>query len=143
MDIRALTPGYAVSPQISVADLPAIAEAGFTTVICNRPDAEVGPEQSSRAMRDAAEAVGLSFVDMPLVQETLTPENGLRQVETIADATGPVLAYCRTGTRCTVIWSLGQAGRMPVDEILQKAAAAGYQLDHLRPALEALAASRG
>ncbi|MGE4327509.1 MAG: sulfur transferase domain-containing protein, partial [Pseudodonghicola sp.] len=61
----------------------------------------------------------------------------------IADATGPVLGYCRTGTRSTVIWALGQAGTLPVDEILEKASAAGYQLDHLRPALEALAASRG
>ena len=143
MDIRPLAPGYAVSPQISVEDLPAIAEAGFTTVICNRPDAEVGPEQSSRAMRDAAEAVGLSFVALPLSQETLTPDNGIRQVETIADAPGPVLAYCRSGTRCTVIWALGQAGKLPVDEILQKATEAGYQLEQLRPALEQLAASRG
>ena len=112
-------------------------------VICNRPDAEVPPELGSHAMRDAAEALGLSFAALPLVQETLTPENGVRQLETIADATGPVLAYCRSGTRCTVIWALGQAGQMPVDEILQKATAAGYQLDGMRPALEQLAAARG
>ncbi|MDX2484037.1 MAG: TIGR01244 family sulfur transferase [Pseudodonghicola sp.] len=142
MDIRPLTPGYAVSPQIEVTDLPAIAEAGFTTVICNRPDSEIGPEQGSRAMRDAAEAVGLTFVALPLDQQTLTPENGIHQIETIADATGPVLAYCRSGTRCTVIWALGQAGQVPVDEILSKAAKAGYELDHLRPMLEHLAASR-
>lgn len=143
MDIRTLTPGYAVSPQIAVEDLPAIAAAGFTTVICNRPDAEVGPELSCAAIRDAAEAVGITFIPLPLDQETLTPDNGIRQVEAIADATGPVLGYCRTGTRSTVIWALGQAGKMPVDEILAKAAEAGYQLDHLRPALEHLAASRG
>ncbi|MGD9862623.1 MAG: TIGR01244 family sulfur transferase [Pseudodonghicola sp.] len=142
MDIRTLTPGYAVSPQIAVEDLPAIAAAGFTTVICNRPDAEVGPELSCTAIRDAAEAVGITFIALPLNQETLTPDNGIRQVEAIADATGPVLGYCRTGTRSTVIWALGQAGTLPVDEILEKAAAAGYQLDHLRPMLEHLAAAR-
>lgn len=142
MDIRTLTPGYSVSPQLSVEDMPAIAEAGYTTVICNRPDSEIGPEQSCAAMRDAAEAVGITFIPLPLDQTTLTPENGIRQVEAIADATGPVLGYCRTGTRSTVIWAMGQAGKLPVDEILTKASAAGYELEHLRPMLEALAASR-
>ena len=57
----------------------------------------------------------------------------------LGEAKGPVLAYCRSGTRCTVIWALGQAGRMPTEEILQTAARAGYQLDGMRPALEYLA----
>ena len=139
MDIRPLTPRYAVAPQIDAADMAAIAAAGFTTVICNRPDDEVGPEQSSDTMRRAAEAAGLRYEDLPLVQETLTPDNAARQREIIEGAEGPVLAYCRSGTRCAVIWALGQAGRMPVEEILQKTAAAGYQLDGLRPALEASA----
>ncbi|GAA6199576.1 TIGR01244 family sulfur transferase [Aquicoccus sp. SU-CL01552] len=139
MDIRPLTPGYAVSPQIDADDLPAIAAAGFTTVICNRPDPEVGPDQSCATMRQAAEAAGLTFSELPLVQETLTPENAARQRDMIEAASGPVLAYCRSGTRCTVIWALGQAGRMPTDEILQAATKAGYQLDGMRPVLEALA----
>ncbi|MDF1716133.1 MAG: TIGR01244 family sulfur transferase [Antarcticimicrobium sp.] len=139
MDIRPLTPGYAVSPQIDAGDLPAIAAAGFTTVICNRPDTEVGPDQASTAIRQAAEAAGLTFSELPLVQETLTPENASRQRELVEAAGGPVLAYCRSGTRCTVIWALGQAGRMPTEEILQTAARAGYQLDGMRPALEYLA----
>lgn len=143
MDIRTLTPDYAVSPQIAVEDLPAIAEAGFTTVICNRPDDEVGSEIACAAMAEAAAAAGLTFLTLPLVQSTLTPDNGLRQVGMLAEATGPVLAYCRSGTRSTVIWALGQAGTLPVDEILEKATAAGYELEQLRPALEALAASRG
>ena len=139
MDIHPLTPRYAVTPQIDAADMTEIAAAGFTTVICNRPDDEVGPEQASDTMRRAAEAAGLRYEVLPLVQETLTPDNAARQRGIIEDADGPVLAYCRSGTRCTVIWALGQAGRMPVDEILQKAAEAGYQIDGLRPTLEALA----
>jgi len=139
MDIRALTPRYAVSPQIDVEDLPAIAAAGYAAVICNRPDSEVGEEQSSAVMRQAAEAAGLRFEVLPLVQETLTPENAARQRALIDGAEGPVLAYCRSGTRCTVIWAMGQAGQMPTDEILRQAAEAGYQLEGLRPALEHLA----
>lgn len=143
MDSRSITPDYAVSPQITAADLPAIAAAGFTTIICNRPDSEVEPELQSPAIRAAAEAAGLRYELLPLDQQSLTPENAARQRALIAASDGPVFAYCRSGTRCTVIWAIGQAGQLPTEEILARAAQAGYDLGHLRPALEALAASAG
>ena len=55
MDIRQITPRYSVSPQISVEDVPAIKAAGITTVICNRPDAEVPPSHQAEALRKAVE----------------------------------------------------------------------------------------
>jgi len=142
MDIRPLTPHYAVSPQISPEDLPLIAEAGFSAVICNRPDAENPPEWHAAAMAEAAQAVGLQFHNLPLTHQTMTPENVARQRDLIDAATGPVLAYCASGTRSSVIWSLGQAGHLSTDEILAATAQAGYQLDQLRPALDAMAANR-
>ena len=142
MDIRPLTPHYAVSPQISPEDLPLIAEAGFSAVICNRPDAENPPEWHAAAMAEAAQAVGLQFHNLPLTHQTMTPENVARQRDLIDATTGPVLAYCASGTRSSVIWSLGQAGHLSTDEILAATARAGYQLDQLRPALDAMAANR-
>jgi uncharacterized protein (TIGR01244 family) len=142
MDIRPLTPHYAVSPQISPEDLPLIAEAGFSAVICNRPDAENPPEWHAAAMAEAAQAAGLQFHNLPLTHQTMTPENAARQRDLIDAATGPVLAYCASGTRSSVIWSLGQAGHLSTDEILAATAQAGYQLDQLRPALDAMAANR-
>jgi len=142
MDIRPLTPHYAVSPQISPKDLPLIAEAGFSAVICNRPDAENPPEWHAAAMAEAAQAAGLQFHNLPLTHQTMTPENVARQRDLIDAATGPVLAYCASGTRSSVIWSLGQAGHLSTDEILAATAQAGYQLDQLRPALDAMAANR-
>ena len=68
----------------------------------------------------------------------MTPENIARQAELVAAAPGPVLAYCASGTRCSVIWALGQAGQQPVDDILGATARAGYDLSGLRPTLEAL-----
>ena len=62
MDIRALTPTYAVSPQIDLADLAAIKAAGYTTVIDNRPDAEIAPHLHTPHMRATAEALGLSLI---------------------------------------------------------------------------------
>jgi len=142
MDIRPLTPHYAVSPQISPEDLPLIAEAGFSAVICNRPDAENPPEWHAAAMAEAAQAAGLQFHNLPLTHQTMTPENVARQRDLIDATTGPVLAYCASGTRSSVIWSLGQAGHLSTDEILATTAQAGYQLDQLRPALDAMAANR-
>ncbi|MFW8634211.1 TIGR01244 family sulfur transferase [Cribrihabitans pelagius] len=141
MDARVLTPRYSVSPQISAEDLPAIAAAGYTTVICNRPDEEVPPSHQAEAIRAAAEAAGLHFEVLPLTHQTMTPDNVARQRALAEASEGPVLAYCASGTRSSVVWALGQAREMETDEILAKTAAAGYQLDGLRPALESLSAA--
>jgi uncharacterized protein (TIGR01244 family) len=65
----------------------------------------------------------------------MTPDNVALQRSLAETCDGPVLAYCASGTRCTVVWALGQAGEKSADEILGAAAAAGYQLEQLRPAL--------
>lgn len=139
MDIRQLTPSYSVSPQIDPADMTAIREAGFTRIICNRPDAEIPPHLHAQQMAKAAEAAGLDFAVLPLTHDTMTPENIARQMS-LAEADGPVLAYCASGTRCSVIWSLGKAtdSDLGVDEILSTTASAGYDLSALRPRLEHL-----
>ncbi len=141
MDIRQLTPGYAVSPQISPEDLPAIAEAGIVRVICNRPDAEVPPSHQAAAIRAAAEAAGLEFKCLELTHQTMTPENVALQRQMAEEADGPVLAYCASGTRCSVVWALGEAGNMSTDEILSRTSEAGYALEGLRPTLVQLAQS--
>lgn len=135
MDARCITPRYFVSPQIAVEDIPAIADAGFKTVICNRPDAEVPPSHQAEAIRAAAEAAGLRFEVLELTHQTMTPDNVALQRNLAEQCDGPVLAYCASGTRCSVVWALGQAGDMSADEILTATAAAGYQLEQLRPAL--------
>ncbi|ETW11739.1 hypothetical protein ATO8_15868 [Roseivivax marinus] len=139
MDIRQITDRYHVSPQIAPEDAAALREAGFRRVVCNRPDGEVPPQLQADAIRQAVEAEGLDFEVLPLTHQTMTPENVARQGELVDAADGPVLAYCASGTRCTVVWALGQAGTRPVDEILATAAEAGYDLAGLRPALEARA----
>ena len=134
MDIRRITPDYAVSPQIAPEDMPDIVAAGFRTVICNRPDSEIPMELSSEVMRIAAEAAGLRFVDNQVTHQTMTPDRIQAQAGAMAE--GPVLAYCASGTRSSVLWSLAQAGTLPTDEILQATARAGYDLSGLRPRLD-------
>ncbi|MBI6628635.1 TIGR01244 family sulfur transferase [Pontibaca salina] len=143
MDIRRITSRYHVAPQLVPENLAAIADAGFKTVICNRPDAEVPQDQQAAAIRAAAQDAGLGFETLELTHQTMTPENVARQRELIDGSDGPVLAYCATGTRCSVVWALGQAETMPVDEILATTARAGYDLEGLRPTLEQLSRVSG
>ncbi|WP_170678331.1 TIGR01244 family sulfur transferase [Ruegeria conchae] len=138
MEIRPITPRYAVSPQITVEDVPAIAEAGFVKVICNRPNAEVPEIMQSDAIGDAVRAAGLEYEVLELTHQTMTPENVARQRDMAESCSGPVLAYCASGTRCSVVWALGQCDQMSTDEILTATTNAGYQLEQLRPTLDQL-----
>lgn len=143
MDIRQITPTYFVAPQLDPADMPDVAAAGITTVICNRPDIEVSPAFQADALQAAAEAAGLTFHRHPLTHQTMTPDNVDKHMAMANSAEGAVLAYCASGTRSTVVWCLGQAGKMPTDAILEAARAGGYDLDALRPTLDAVAARTG
>ena len=136
MDLRSLSPEYAVSPQISVEDVPAIAEAGITLVICNRPDSEVPPSHQAEPIGAALREAGLRFEVLPLTHQTMTPENVALQAGFVEAAGGPVLAYCASGTRSSVIWALDQAASRAPEAVLADTSAAGYQLDGLRPTLE-------
>lgn len=135
MDIRAITPTYSVSPQIDPADLSEIVAAGFKAVICNRPDMENPPHLQADAIAKAAEAAGIPFEVLPITHQSMTPENIARQFEIVENAGGPVLAYCASGTRCSVMWALSQAGKQSADAILEQTAKAGYDLSGLRGAL--------
>lgn len=134
MDLRQLTRDLAVAPQIDPDDLSALAQAGFRVVIDNRPDTEIGPEQSSARMADAAAAAGLDFHYIPFIPGQLTPQIVQQFAEALASE-GPALAYCRSGTRSATLWALSQAGQRPADEILRTAADAGYDLGNVAPLL--------
>lgn len=143
MDIRPLSDAYAVSPQIAPEDVAVIAAAGYTTVICNRPDDENPPALAADGIRAAVEAAGLRFVDNPFNAMTLNLDHVAAQAAAMSGSTGPVLAYCASGNRSSVVWALAEAGRQPVDALIGAAARYGYQLEGLRPQIEALAAERG
>jgi uncharacterized protein (TIGR01244 family) len=143
MDLRQIADGYAVAPQLEPGDMAKLAENGVKTVICNRPDAENPAPLQAAAMQQAAEAAGLEFVFNPVVGGMLTENNVDEQADAIAGSDGPVVAYCASGNRSTVVWALGVAGDMPVDDIIARATENGYNLTGLRPQLEALAAQRG
>ncbi len=143
MDIRPLSDAYAVAPQIAPEDAADIAAAGYDTVICNRPDEENPPDLAADRLRAAVEAAGMRFVVNPFNAMTLSLDHVQAQAAAMAAAEGPVLAYCASGNRSSVVWALSQAGRQPADALIGAAARHGYQLEGLRPQIEALAARAG
>lgn len=136
MDIRRVDDQLAVAPQVQPEDMQALADAGFTTVMCNRPDGEEPGQPPLAEIRAAAEKAGLAFHHVP-VSGGMFPAEALAEFARIRrEAEGPVLAYCRSGTRCITMETLANPLGLPVEERLARAEAAGYDLAALRPHLE-------
>lgn len=139
-DIRTVTADFAVAPQINEADIAAIAAVGFKTLINNRPDGEVPDQMTNAAAEAAARAAGLEFVSIPFVGAP-HPAQVEETVKALETHPGPVLAFCRSGTRSVTVWALAQAvsGALAPEEIVAAAAEAGYDLGGYAPLLERLA----
>jgi uncharacterized protein (TIGR01244 family) len=139
--IRKVDDSISVAPQISVEDVAAIKAAGFTAIVNNRPDDEEAGQIAGDAIRDAAQAAGLSYTAIPITHAGFSYPQIEAMAEVLAGADGPVLAFCRSGTRSCNLWALAQARNgADADELIAKGAGAGYNLDGLRPLLDQLKA---
>jgi len=141
MHINRLSPDYSVAPQIVIEDVATIVNAGFKSVICNRPDQENPVPCQIEAIKAVALAAGLEFAENVFDSDSFGSDKVERQTELLKQMPGPVLAYCASGNRCSVIWAFSLAGTLEIDRILEATTHAGYQLSHLRPQLENLALS--
>lgn len=108
MPIQSLSPNFAVSPQIAVEDLPAIAAAGFKSVICNRPDGEDPGQPSFATVAQAAAKAGLQARHLPVVSGQFGQAEVAATAQLLKELPQPVLAYCRSGARSTNLWQLAQ-----------------------------------
>ena len=129
MDIRKIDDGLSVSPQLQLDELAAAKAAGFNSVICNRPDGEAADQPGQEEMAARAAELGLEFRYLPVTPGIVTEETAQAFRTALTELHGPTLAYCRTGTRSSTLWALGQAKDRPVAEILGMARAAGYDLN--------------
>lgn len=110
-NVRWLTEKLAVVGQISPADIPSIAEMGFKSVICNRPDDEYGPGQpKSDDVKAAVEAAGLAYGFVPVTPDGGTASDAKAMGKLLETLPQPILAYCRTGNRCIAL--IGVTARM-------------------------------
>ncbi|MCZ4274200.1 TIGR01244 family sulfur transferase [Maritalea porphyrae] len=130
MELKKINDRVSVSPQILVEDIAAIKQAGFKTIINNRPDGEAPDQPTSAEIKAAAQAEGIKFVEIPMGREGVSPEM-IAQTQSAFAGDEPVLAYCRSGTRSTTLWALSQAGKQDAQDIIKAAANAGYDISHL------------
>jgi len=140
-DFRQVTPSFWASPQIDVPDVREAQARGFALIVNNRPEGESDDQVPGDAIAAAAAECGLGYRAIPVTHAGFDEEQVRAMAAVLAEATGPVLAYCRSGTRSTFLWALAQAasGRQP-DAIAAEAAGAGYDVASIRPALDTLAA---
>jgi uncharacterized protein (TIGR01244 family) len=134
-DFRAVTDDISVSPQIELDDVARAADEGFKLIISNRPDGEDPGQPTAAQVAAAAAEAGVDFVHIP-VRGGPTPEQVEAVRAAVQTADGPVLLFCRSGTRSIVTWSLGEAiaGARPRDELVNLGSAAGYDLSGVLPA---------
>ncbi|MFT6451805.1 MAG: sulfide:quinone oxidoreductase [Halocynthiibacter sp.] len=128
LEIKALTNALSVSAQVALDDMNTLAKQGFRAVICNRPDGEAPDQPSQEEVAAAAKKAGLAFVYLPVTPGVVREETAREFGAALRELPGPVLAYCRSGTRSATLWSLAMAGEKPVVEILSATKAAGYDM---------------
>ncbi len=104
MSFQQLSPGYAVSAQLSPFDLARLKEQGVTTLVCNRPDGEEPGQPSQQIMRHAAQAAGIAFYSIPMAGPVCTQQQTRNLAEIMANSPGLVLGYCRSGRRSALLW---------------------------------------
>lgn len=137
--IRTVDDSISVASQIQPEDVAGLAAAGFKAIVNNRPDGEDAGQPEGAAIRAAAEAAGLSYAAIPVTHAGFSGPQVEAMAEAIAQAGGPVLAYCRSGTRSCNLWALAAASKGGDPETLAaKAAGAGYDISGIRPMLDAL-----
>jgi len=128
MEIKTISNGFSVSPQIVADDVKEIAKRGFRSIVCNRPDGEGADQPTFKEISNAAKEAGLEVRYQPIVSGKVSDDDARDFGRLFDELPKPVFAYCRTGTRSTTLWSLSQAATLDTSEILRATKAAGYDM---------------
>lgn len=138
---RQISPNFWASPQITLDEVQAAADQGFGLIINNRPEEESPDQTPGEAIAQAAKAKGMEYISIPVTHAGFSEAQVAAMIEALGKADGKVLAYCRSGSRSTLLWALAQASlKMDFDSLQAQAANAGYDLHGIRPLMDMLAA---
>jgi uncharacterized protein (TIGR01244 family) len=131
---------FSVSGQIDTSDLESLKAQGFTVIICNRPDYEDANQMLASDIESRVVELGMQFIHIPISGRGPNMQAVELSKQALDDASGRVLAYCRSGMRSVMLWSLATAmsGGTSADELIDMAASAGFNIDGLRPTLNSL-----
>ncbi len=129
MNLKIIDHNLAVSEQITPRDVTEIAGAGFKSIICNRPDGEGADQPTFAEIEAAAKAAGLAGAYLPVVSGKVSDDDATAFSALMETLPKPIFAYCRSGTRSAILWSLSEGARgRPPQEILAATKAAGYDM---------------
>ena len=128
MDIKPVSEKLSLSEQLQLSDIATVAEQGYRSIICNRPDGEAADQPTFDEIKKTAEALGMDVRYQPVVPGQISDDDVEAFAHTMRELPKPTLAYCRTGTRSATLWSLSQANNLPISDILTSTQAAGYDM---------------
>lgn len=133
MMFRTLDAETAVAGQLMPEDMQAVADAGYRIVINNRPDGEEAGQPTTEEMAKAAKTAGLTYHAIPMGQAGISQAMLDGTIDVLRNAKGPVLAFCRSGTRSAMLWAVARS-RLGDDTavLAAKAGGAGYDLTPVR-----------
>lgn len=138
-DFRKLSEKVWASPQLISSEIRDAAADGFALLINNRPEGEEPGQLPGAEAEAIAAETGMDYVAIPVTPGGFTQAQVQAMAEALGKADGPVLAYCRSGTRSTFLWALAEAaGGAEPAALVESAAQAGYDIGAIRPTLEAL-----
>ncbi|GAA0473655.1 hypothetical protein GCM10009096_13760 [Parasphingorhabdus litoris] len=139
---RKINDKVSVSPQISLEDIATAKAEGVSLIVNNRPDGEEPTAPQSAEIEAAAKAAGIDYIAIPITHSGFSAPQVDAMISALDGTEGKTLAYCRSGTRSTLLWSLAQAKQgVSPDEIARLAGNAGYDITPIRAMVDALAGS--
>ena len=120
---------FAVASQVTVEDIAEMARDGVKTLINNRPDGEEMGQISAAAAKAEAEKHGMTYLHIPVRTDTISAADVAAFARALAESPKPIVAHCRSGTRCYLLWAAVQAtsGR-DADQLVMRAAGDGYDI---------------
>jgi uncharacterized protein (TIGR01244 family) len=141
---KTIVDGVYASPQIGLPEVELAKAMGVTLIINNRPELESPDQTPGAEIEAAARNAGIAYVAIPVTHAGFSEPQVAAMARALEGAAGPVLAYCRSGTRSTLLWALAEAstGADP-DDLAAAAAQAGYDVSPIRTLLDMLATRAG
>lgn len=137
--IAYLTPDFAVTGTLNEADFRIAAAMGFRSIINNRPDGEEADQLSGTDEARLAAEYGLGYRFIPAAKLDLFSDEVVGEMQSaMKSLKGPILAHCKAGMRSAIAWAAATSHTQPIDDVLAKVAAAGFDFDFLRDDFEAL-----
>ena len=121
--------------QIQAKDIAQLKQEKFECVLCNRPDNEEQNQPSVEVIKSECLANGIEFLHLPITPGDFNLE-AIMETEKVLKTAKKTLAYCRTGTRSTMLWAFAKTKDLEVDEVLKITDHSGYNFQHLKELLE-------